>query len=268
VEQTNGPVVGRSFGSAFPGSLGWEPKARQGRLIVLTVALLLLALGGVGATPAYSALSFPDGAWGARWLDGVSSRPLDGTTANVTVTRAAATPNCVLFTSGVAAGSVDRQLQIGFLQCQAGSQGLDPQGCGKSGNIVGFAEKYHAGVYECILHGNLTLNSANSFGVRRDAAGSTTWSTYLNGPVALDHHGPYPASGATSDTSIFEWAEIAAPPSGLTSCSLAGGAAAFRNWQRWLWSSGAWFTPTSSNVFQGCWSVGTMTSGGWDVSKS
>lgn len=218
----------------------------------LTIALVatVAALTFTGA-----ALATLFGANALRQGSCCSGQALNGTRAYISASsNSPDASNCTAFASAVTSFDSNRQLQAGIVRC--GSSANVDGTCSLSNNLVKYVERIPAtGSPVCYPHGAASLNTSYLLTVD-DSANSGTWQAYIDGVLQEGQ------SGYTSSVGIEEWGEYTG-----TGCSGWSAAASISTWQRYNYSLNSWITVQSASLRNdGCWSVGSVSSGNFSVS--
>lgn len=170
---------------------------------------------------------------------------------------------CLGFESVVQSFAPDRQILAGAARCAANAN-IDGT-CSLSNNLVKIVETYQPATgYQCYPHGALTAGHADLYSVVRISAASSIVYAYINS-VQQEQMSGFATTNANMQ--IDEWGEEAIDASHDSGCSGWSGFGSFTSWQRYGYDSGTWKTPVSSTVWQSCWSVGSLVSGGFNVSR-
>jgi len=192
-----------------------------------------------------------------------SSAYFDANAANIKVTTATpAVKSCVIFSVVVENNDGSRQIEDGHAKCGT-STSLDGT-CSTSGNLQTFVETFISGSgYTCYPHGTPVIGSIYHIDIKRISSTSGTYRAY-NG--ANDDAAYNSLQGMeTNNMIIWLWGEASWP--GTTPVTRSGwhGASVNDQWQYYNFTSG-WHTITSGTKTGTCWTVGTVSSGAFNVS--
>lgn len=174
------------------------------------------------------------------------------------------TLSCLLSSSVVEytpSGAVQpsKQLQIALVICNGITLGACP-----AATLQGLSEAYSSGIYTCTP--GIGVDPALEHTLMITRQGNTSlYRGSVDGFVAPGAVGWQLSGFAANSVIIDEWSEVTSPYITIP-CSGWQSVATF-TWLRYNFSQG-WRTPTSSDVLnEGCWSIGGMSGGVFNVQK-